>query len=49
MQTTQGRVQMPMVLVAICCVLLVIGLFLLAWVRTVKRWKRTMDVSDDTR
>jgi P-aminobenzoate N-oxygenase AurF len=40
---------MPMVLVAICCVLLVIGLFLLAWVRTVKRWKRTMDVSDDTR
>ena len=43
---------MPIVLVAICCVLgpmlLVIGLVLLAWVRTVKRWKHTMDVSDDT-
>ncbi len=43
---------MQVLLVAICCVLgtmlLVIGLFSLAWVRTVKRWKRAMDVSDDT-
>jgi hypothetical protein len=44
---------MPIALVAICCVLgaalLVVGLVLPAWLRTVKRWKRTMDVSDDTR
>jgi P-aminobenzoate N-oxygenase AurF len=36
---------MPVVLGA---VLLMIGLVLLAWTRMVKRWKRNMDVSDDT-
>jgi hypothetical protein len=44
---------MPIGPVVICCVLgavlLVVGLMLLAWVRTVKRWKRTMEVRDDTR
>jgi P-aminobenzoate N-oxygenase AurF len=43
---------MPVVLDDICwvlgAVLLMIGLVLLAWTRMVKRWKRNMDVSDDT-
>ena len=42
---------MPVALVAIFCVLgamlLFAGLMLLAWIRMVKRWKRSMDVSDD--
>jgi hypothetical protein len=52
MQTTQGEVRMPVVLVAPFCVLgavtLFAGLMLLAWMRMVKRWKRSLEISDDT-
>lgn len=44
---------MPVVLVVICsvltAVLLFTGLMLLSWIRTVKRWKCSLDVSDDSR
>jgi hypothetical protein len=50
-----GRTRVPAVLHDVCLVLgavllvlLVIGLVLLVWTRIVKRWKRNMDVSDDT-
>jgi hypothetical protein len=46
-----GRIRVPILLVAVCWVLgallLVTGLVMLALMRPVKRWKRSMDVSDD--